>query len=77
MPPTSSSSFLLSSLELIDTTVYEPQIRALLGFDPHFCKSFALNLRTVPLGTALSLKILRVSYRGAQTEFERGDLLHR
>ena len=34
-----SSSLLLSSLELSDTQVYEPQIRALLGTAAHFCPS--------------------------------------
>jgi len=33
----SSSSLLLSSLELSDTQVYEPYIRALLGTASHFC----------------------------------------
>ena len=36
--PVSSSSLLLSSLELSDTKVYEPQIRALLGTASHFCR---------------------------------------
>jgi len=36
---TSSSALLLSSLELRDTKVYEPQIRALLGTASHFCGS--------------------------------------
>jgi len=31
------SSLLLSSLELSDTKVYEPRIRALLGTSSHFC----------------------------------------
>ena len=31
--------FLLSSLELSDTKVYDPQIRALLGTAAHFCKA--------------------------------------
>jgi len=34
-----SSSLLLSSLELSDTQVYEPYIRALLGTASHFCAS--------------------------------------
>ena len=33
----SSSSLLLSSLELSDTTIYERLIRALLGTASHFC----------------------------------------
>jgi len=45
----SSSSLLLSSLELSDTKVYEPCIRALLGTASHFCQVAVLKLRTVPL----------------------------
>ena len=37
------SSSLLSSLELSDTKVYEPQIRALLGTASHFCKVVVLK----------------------------------
>jgi len=37
----SSSSLLLSSLELSDTKVYEPSIRALLGTASHFCEVVA------------------------------------
>jgi len=36
----SSSSLLLSRLELSDTKVYEPQIRALLGTAAHFCEVY-------------------------------------
>ena len=36
--PSSSSSLLLSSLELSDTKVYEPNIRARLEAADHFCK---------------------------------------
>ena len=55
------SPYLLhSSLELSDThnTVYEPQIRARLGTAAHFCEVVVLKLKTVPIGTALSLRIL-------------------
>ena len=41
-----SLSLLLSSLELSDTHVYEPYIRALLGTAAHLCK-VVLKLRTV------------------------------
>ena len=34
----SSSSLLLSSLELSDTKVYQPLVRALLGTAAHFCQ---------------------------------------
>jgi len=40
------SSF-LSSLDLSDTKVYEPYIRALFGTASHFCKVVVLKLRTV------------------------------
>ena len=40
-----SSSLLLSSLELSDTKVYEPGIRALLGAVSHFCEVVVLELR--------------------------------
>ena len=39
----SSSSLLLSSLELSDTKVYEPEIRARLGTAAHFCKVVVLR----------------------------------
>ena len=55
----SSSSLLLSSLELSDTKVYGPQIRALLGTASHFCEIAVLNVRTLPIGKALSLRTLR------------------
>ena len=42
-----SSSLLLSNLELSDTKVYEPYIRARLGTAAHFCKVVVLKLRTV------------------------------
>ena len=53
----SSSSLLLSSLELSDKQVYEPWIRALLGTASHFCEVVVLKLRTVPIGTALRSRI--------------------
>ena len=43
-----SSSLLLSSLELSDTKVYEPYIRARLGTASHFCKVVVPKLKTVP-----------------------------
>ena len=39
----SSSRPLLSSLELSDTKIYEPSIRALLGTAPHFCRVVVLK----------------------------------
>jgi len=40
----SSPSLLLSSLELSDTQVYEPSVRALLGTASHFCEVVVLKL---------------------------------
>jgi len=51
---TFSSSFLLSSLELSDTKVYEPQIRALLGTATQFCEVVVLKLRIILEQTARS-----------------------
>ena len=39
-----SSSLLLSSLELSETKIYEPQIRTLLGTASHFCEVTVLQL---------------------------------
>ena len=41
----SSSSLLLSSLELSDTQVYEPSIRALLEIVAHLCDAVVLKLK--------------------------------
>ena len=49
--------------------VFEPQIRALLETASHFCEVVVLKLRTVPIGTALGLRILRVIRRGASGSF--------
>ena len=38
------SSLLLSSLELSDTKVYEPQMRARLGTAAHFCEAVVIKL---------------------------------
>jgi len=46
--PSSSSSLLLSSLELSDTTIYEPSIRARLRTASHFCHSRAGKASTTP-----------------------------
>ena len=40
-------------LELSDTKVYEPDIRALLGTASHYCEAVVLKSRAVPSGTAL------------------------
>jgi len=49
----SSSSLLLSSLELSDTRVYAPQIRALLGTASHFytLRSVTIPSQNVPLSS--------------------------
>ena len=59
--PGTPSSLLLSSLELRDTTIYKPETRAFLETAPYFCLAVVLKSRTVPLGTALILRILRAS----------------
>ena len=58
----SSSSSLLSSPEMSDAKVYAPSIRARLGTTAHFCEVAVLKLRTVPIGTAFNLRILRVRH---------------
>jgi len=40
-------SLLLSSLELSDTTIYEPLMRALLGTAAPFCRVVVLKLKSV------------------------------
>ena len=57
---------LLSSLELSNTQVYKPSIRALLGTAARFCEVVFLKLRTNPNGTALNLRKFQVIRRGAQ-----------
>ena len=47
-------------------TVYEPLIRALLGTASHYCEAVVLELRTVPSGIALDLRMPLVVRRGAQ-----------
>ena len=46
--------FMNLGLELSDTEVFEPQIRALLGIAAHYCEAVVLQSRTVPSGTALA-----------------------
>ena len=41
-------SLLISSLELSDTKVYQPEIRALLETNSHFCEVIVFELRTLP-----------------------------
>ena len=50
----SSSSLLLSSIELSDTKVYEPLLRALLGTASQFCEVVVPKSRTVPSEEGLS-----------------------
>ena len=47
-------------------------MRALLGTASHFCEVVVLKLRTVPPGTALSLRTLRVIRRCAQAMYKHG-----
>ena len=56
--PRPSSCLLLSSLELSDTQVYEPYIRALLGTASHFCVVARVLVTLVTgLRRSLSLKL--------------------
>ena len=68
----SSSSLLLSSLELSETKVYEPYMQALLGTPAHFREVVVLESTPVPIGTALGSRILRVIRRGAQAMYKCG-----
>ena len=52
----SCSSSLLPSLELIDTKVYDPRIRALIGIASHCCEVVVLKLQCVPRDVRLSLR---------------------
>ena len=53
---TFSSPLLLSSLELVDTNVYEPYMRALLGIAVHFCKAVVVYQVTSTLIRVWGLK---------------------
>jgi len=66
----SSSSLLLSSLELSDTQVCEPQIRALLGAAAHFCEVVVLKLRTV---CGLTVRGCQVKYNKENKENETAN----
>ena len=69
------SALLFSSLELSDTTIYEPYIRALFGTASHFCEAVDPKLGAVLLGTLLKLGVLRVIRCGAQAMYKRGAAL--
>ena len=56
----SSSSLLLSSLELIDTKVYEPYIRALLGTASHYMH---IELGPTQEGTQLGARLRVPEFR--------------
>ena len=58
---------------MCDTTVYQPQIRALLGTASQFCEAAVLKSRTVPNSTTRSQRILRVIRRGAQAMYTWGE----
>ena len=69
-PPLSRLLFITLKPRVRDTKVYAPQIRALLGTASHFCEVVVLKLRTLPIGTALSLRTLRLIRRGAQAMYK-------
>ena len=64
----SSSNLLLSSLELSDAQVYEPQIRARLGTASHFCEVVVLKLRTVPIECRVERGGRRMKVRDAAAD---------
>jgi hypothetical protein len=47
--------FITLGLELSDTKVYEPEIRALLGTVSYYSEAVVLKSRTVPSGTATTV----------------------
>ena len=65
--------FITLGLELNDTKVYEHHIRALLRTASYYCEAVVLESRTLPSGTALGLRILRVGRRGAQAMYNQFD----
>ena len=69
-PTGSSSPSLLSSLELSDTKVYEPYIRARLGTAAHFCEVVVLKYRVpsaCPCRSRLSKEQTLQTTRSAET----------
>jgi hypothetical protein len=66
-----SSFLLLSSLALSDATIYEPELRTLLGTASRFCEATVLKLRHVPLSTVLNLGVIRVIRRCAHAMYKR------
>ena len=70
---TPCSSLVLSSLELSDTTVYEPTLRELLGAISDFCVVVVPKPRTVPNCTGLYSTLIREKvffFRLRQGDFE-------
>jgi len=74
----SSSSVLLSSLELRDTKVYEPYIRARLGTAAHLCELVVLKLNSTPQARDAKLAQYRNSLLGGKgvQPAEKDDLGH-
>ena len=74
MNPDSSSLFVITlGLELRDTKVSDPWIRALLRTASQNCEAVVLQSRTVPFGIALGSRILLVVRRGAQAMYNQFD----
>jgi len=72
----SSSSLLLSSLELSDTQVYAPSIRARLGTAEHFCEVGRLNhRRTASTPPFLRILVFLVIYDSGYVSLEHLLLL--
>ena len=63
----SSDSLLLSSLEMSDTDVYEPSIRARLGTAAHFCQVLVLKL-PILARSQTSLLLCRLEREGCNLQ---------
>jgi hypothetical protein len=59
----------------MDTKVYEPSTRALFGTASYLCEVVVLELRSVPIDTALDLRTLRVIRRGAHAMYNGPKLV--
>ena len=70
------SSLLLSSLELSDTKVYEPEIGALLGTASHFCEVVVLKLKLYRMLTRNRAVSWCRAVRGGRARANRHDPRH-
>ena len=64
-----SCSLLLTSVELSDTQVYGPQMRALLGTASHFCEHVVLGLRHTPQAIQYATQVSSRGVAGSGQEY--------